>query len=724
MSQSSKPTSSFARAAIPWIVLLLTLSAAIFAALDVHRSQTAAEEQRFRREIDSVRSEIGTRLETYIATLRAGAALFNCSEFVTREEFHTFAISLEMQTYYPGIQGIAFTRRVGADGLDQLIQTVRSEGLSDFRVWPDGPRDEYHAIVYIHPMDSRNRAALGFDMYTEATRREAMDRARDTGQPAATGRVMLVQEIEHPKQYGFLIYVPVYAGGMTPATVEQRRQLLEGYVYAPFRAGDLLRGIFPQANRLVDFRLYDGNDISEHLLLHDGVTPRDTEPQFRQVLLLDDVAGRPWLIECVSTPAFEAAHSHRYPMLVILSGAVVGIILFGLTRAETAARNRAEITAAELRASEAALRRSESRFRRLADANLVGVAFATLDGRITAGNDELCRIFGCTQRDIAEGRIRWDCVTPPQSVAADDRAIQEMRERGTCTPYEKSFVRPDGTVIPVLIGVALMEESSNESVALVIDMTQQKRAEQAIDMARRAAEEANRLKDDFLATVSHELRTPLNAILGWTHLLRRDPSPSHADVQSAIEVIERSARSQVQLIDDLLDVSRIVSGNMRLEVVPIDPEPVIDAAVASLQPAMMAKDLQLVREIRRPLPRVLADSTRLQQIIWNLLSNAIKFTPRDGRITIAAEQVDGELRLQVSDTGIGIKPDFLPYVFDRFSQADPASRLGGLGLGLGIVRHLVELHGGVVSAASEGEHCGSTFVVRLPALSPDGLPQA
>src|SRR5690606_8326024 len=172
----------------------------------------------------------------------------------------------------------------------------------------------------------------------------------------------------------------------------------------------------------------------------------------------------------------------------------------------------------------------------------------------------------------------------------DQRAIQEMRDKGTCTPYEKSIIRPDGSTVPVLMGVAVIEGRPNESVALVIDLTHQKLAEQAIDMARRAAEDASRLKDDFLATVSHELRTPLNAILGWTHLLQRDAAPAPADVQRAIEVIERSARSQVRLVDDLLDVSRIVSGNMRLEVLPVDPEPIIDAVIASLQPAFIAND--------------------------------------------------------------------------------------------------------------------------------------
>jgi signal transduction histidine kinase len=233
--------------------------------------------------------------------------------------------------------------------------------------------------------------------------------------------------------------------------------------------------------------------------------------------------------------------------------------------------------------------------------------------------------------------------------------------------------------------------------------------------ARRHAEDANRMKDEFLATLSHELRTPLNAILGWVQVLRTgklDP----AAAARALETIERNSRAQAQLIADLLDVSRIITGKLRLDFKPVVLPRIIDAVLESVQPAASAKDIQLTLSLEPLSSPVLGDSDRLQQVIWNLLSNAIKFTPRSGGVEVRVREERPNAVLQVSDSGAGIRPDFLPYVFDRFRQADGALTRthGGLGLGLSIVRHLVELHGGTVEVASEGEGRGATFTVRLP----------
>jgi PAS domain S-box-containing protein len=231
----------------------------------------------------------------------------------------------------------------------------------------------------------------------------------------------------------------------------------------------------------------------------------------------------------------------------------------------------------------------------------------------------------------------------------------------------------------------------------------------------RQAEESSRLKEEFLATISHELRTPLSAILGWARMLRLGQL-SDQNAAKALETIERNARAQAQLIDDLLDVSRIITGKLRMDVRPADPKSFIDAAVESVRPAAEAKGVRVQKVIDTGPVSIPGDPVRLQQIVWNLLSNAIKFTPRGGRVQIRSERVNSHLEIVVSDTGQGIPPDFLPHVFDRFRQADQrASRQhGGLGLGLSIVRHLVELHGGTVSASSAGEGQGATFTVMLP----------
>jgi PAS domain S-box-containing protein len=237
----------------------------------------------------------------------------------------------------------------------------------------------------------------------------------------------------------------------------------------------------------------------------------------------------------------------------------------------------------------------------------------------------------------------------------------------------------------------------------------------AVQKAREAAEIANRLKDEFLATVSHELRTPLNAVLGWTSLLR-SKQMDESRRGKALETIERNARLQQKIVEDILDVSRIIAGQLRLEREPMPFRPVVESAVESARPMAAAKSIELTVALGDDPAIIIGDHDRLHQIVWNLLSNAIKFTPDEGAMRVSLDVTESRAELVVSDTGVGIAPDFLPHVFERFRQGDARSTRahGGLGLGLAIVRHLTEMHGGSVAAVSAGEGKGATFIVRLP----------
>jgi signal transduction histidine kinase/CheY-like chemotaxis protein len=263
-------------------------------------------------------------------------------------------------------------------------------------------------------------------------------------------------------------------------------------------------------------------------------------------------------------------------------------------------------------------------------------------------------------------------------------------------------LRVDGVEAPVVRGMA--HDVTDRRLALARERE-----------ARKEAEAANRLKDEFLATVSHELRTPLTSILGWARMLSEGGLDAARQAQ-ALETIWRNARAQVQLVDDLLDASRIVTGKLRLEVRPVNLSSVVEAAVDGVRPAADAKRISLRVLLEPRLGPVRGDPGRLQQVVWNLLSNAVKFTPERGRVEVRVERLDAHVAVVVSDSGRGISPEFLPHVFERFRQADPSTtRLyGGLGLGLAIVRHLVEAHGGSVRADSEGEGRGATFTIVLP----------
>lgn len=268
-------------------------------------------------------------------------------------------------------------------------------------------------------------------------------------------------------------------------------------------------------------------------------------------------------------------------------------------------------------------------------------------------------------------------------------------------------------------------ENFTGAVFLLSDITQRKRVEAERSLllvreqeARERSESANRLKDEFLATISHELRSPLNSMLGWLTLLRTT-AMSESRRSQAMETIERNARSQAQLVEDLLDVSRIIQGKLRLNIRTIELTAVIQTAIETLRPAANAKNIALESTLDRDAGTIAGDPDRLQQVIWNLLSNAVKFTPSGGQVRVRLERVDTHVKISVHDTGMGISPKFLPHVFDRFQQADGSMTrsYSGLGLGLAIARHLVELHGGYIQADSPGENQGATFTVQLPLIS-------
>lgn len=378
----------------------------------------------------------------------------------------------------------------------------------------------------------------------------------------------------------------------------------------------------------------------------------------------------------------------------------------------------------KLQTALSALQESEAKLRRLVESNIIGVVFGETD-TMTDANDAFLQMVGYSREDLLSGNLRWAEMTPNEYSYLDARGVEELLTVGSFTRFEKEYIRKDGSRVPILIGGALLEKEPMSWVCFVLDLTELKQTQKEQQQllirereARQEAEAANRLKDEFLATLSHELRSPLNAILGWTQLIRSRQLDAAATTK-AMSTIERNAKSQKQLIEDLLDVSTIITGKLRLNVRPVELVFVIESAIDTVRPAADAKAIQLQSVLDPSASLVWGDADRLQQVMWNLLSNAIKFTPKGGSVQVLLERVESYIEIAVSDTGQGISPDFLPYVFDRFRQADSSitRSYGGLGLGLAIVRHIVELHGGTVRVASSGEGQGATFTVQLPLMA-------
>jgi PAS domain S-box-containing protein len=375
---------------------------------------------------------------------------------------------------------------------------------------------------------------------------------------------------------------------------------------------------------------------------------------------------------------------------------------------------------------ESALREKEDLFRMMANTAPVMIWIADTEGHCTFFNKSWLDFTGKSLEDSLGDR--WAESVHQEDVEKTLILYRSSVEERTPFTMEYRFRRHDGEYRWVLeCGVPTFDTQGGFTgfIGSAIDITDRKKAEEEKEeslqrerAARTAAENANRLKDQFLATVSHELRTPLTAMFGWARMLRSGKL-DEPTFKKAIETIERNAETQTRLIEDLLDVSRIITGKLRLDVRPLDPVPVIQAAIDSIRPAAESRNIHIRSVLNPDAGPILADIARLQQIVWNLLSNAVKFTPKGGRIEVVLLKVGSNLKISVSDTGIGIRPEFLPFVFDRFRQQDSTDtrKFGGLGLGLSIVRHLAELHGGSVDVNSDGDNKGATFTVSLPLLA-------
>lgn len=363
------------------------------------------------------------------------------------------------------------------------------------------------------------------------------------------------------------------------------------------------------------------------------------------------------------------------------------------------------------------LRHAEERMRVLLD-SVQDYAICMLgpDGEIVSWNAGAGRVFGYSADEITGRNVACFYVAAERDAEAPAEHLRLAALQGRLE-FECLRVRRGGGTFDALELITPMRRADGtiRGFSMVVrDITERKRLEN--DLRRRADDlaAANRAKEDFLATLSHELRTPLNAMLGWTRLLRMGKLDA-AGMTRALETIERNARVQEQLIADILDVSRIVTGKLRMDLRPIDLDPVVDAALDALRPAAEAKGVHLASRIVRP-GTVMGDPDRLQQVVWNLLANAVKFTPPGGEVRVSLDRSGPYAQIEVTDTGEGMSADLLPYVFDRFKQGDATVTRphAGLGLGLSIVRHIVELHGGQVEATSAGKGTGATFSVRLP----------
>src|SRR5262249_2990656 len=347
------------------------------------------------------------------------------------------------------------------------------------------------------------------------------------------------------------------------------------------------------------------------------------------------------------------------------------------------------------------------------------IATKDLNGIVTSWNPGAEKLFGYEAAEMIGKPISM--LIPSDHPDEEPNILRRIRSGQSVDHYETKRITKDGRIIDISLTVSPIRDSQGKIIGaskIARDITEKKRIEEREREAKQRAEALSRSKDEFIATVSHELRTPMTAILGWVRMLASGQLKLDAQ-KKALEVIERNARSQAQLIEDLLDISRIISGKLKPTMTQVDLSTLIAAVVESHRPTAEVKSIRVRMSIDSTVKSVVGDEERLRQVLWNLLSNALKFTAYGGQVQISLDQVKSSARISVIDNGIGIKPAFLPYVFDRFSQADSSiTRFhGGLGMGLSIVKSIVEHHGGHVSVWSAGEGKGATFRVTLPLVT-------
>jgi PAS domain S-box-containing protein len=506
------------RSLLPYLILLLGLAFTFIVSYYFSKLAEAQDESRFGKSVQEIDDRIDKSVQTATALLRAGTGLFAASESVEPQEFADFIERIELPTHYPGILGIGFSKRLRPEEKPALIATMQKSGVADFKIWPDdSPRAEYHTIIYLEPNSSINKLAIGYDMFTEPVRRAAMEQARDTGLPTASGRVELVQERDLPpkqKQPGFLIYVPVYRNKARVSNVAERRKSLVGFVYSPFRLGDFLRPILDK-NYDVDFTIYDGSEPKPEQWLYSStpanLSNRQPNAQFT-TNKSHRLGERYWTIAYASKPSFEIGSSRAFLPYTFAAGVLLSLLFFAVTLAEVGARAAAERYASEVRDSEAtirktlaerelaeqAMRESEERYRELVE-NATDIVYTLdFDGRITSINEAAELITEYSQEELLRMNIA-DILTV-ESLPAGQQMLESKSDREP-TSYEVEIVSKSGRLLTLEISSRLTYKGG-EPVGIqgiARDISTRRRAEEAL---READQRALSAYERLLARIS------------------------------------------------------------------------------------------------------------------------------------------------------------------------------------------------------------------------------
>ncbi|MEP3896784.1 sensor histidine kinase [Rhodopirellula bahusiensis] len=686
--------------ALAWCILAISLTVTAIAWFLSSQYIRDRASDRFLFRVSEMEVSIEQRMLEYEQVLRGGVGLMEASNNVSRAEWRTYFENSRFQEYYPGIQGVGFSQVVDAEAKDAFVQSVRAEGFPDFDIRPAGERDRYTAIVYLEPFDWRNQRAFGFDMYSEETRRAAMDAAIASGDPTISGVVTLVQETEDDVQRGFLLYLPVFERGQPVETSEQRMAAVTGFVYAPFRSRDLMIGIRKSNLPDIEFKVYDSVDLTEDALLYDSSQPFLAEPKTGDAdFVLTKrlhLRGRDWTIHFESQPDFISGGESAISLAVAFVGLLVDVLLFLIIGSIGRQQRHAE-TLAEQMTSE--FRKAQKQFQAVCDTAHDPIVLLDQSKKVVYGNPATMDAFGFTGSELIGTSAN----------RLFERSLLEMEPLSSTTHDELLCVRKDGATFPARISTSYWHDGEQQIAAIIIrDVTEQKRADTLIRQHITELSRSNRDLDAFAYVASHDLRSPLRNIKHLADWVMEDtgdqlPAESAAHLQTLKQCIDRMD----QLLDDLLQYSR--AGRVHDRLTEVNTE-----ALVTKVSGMLAKPASMQVRIDGELPTFRTLKTPLETCLRNLINNAIKHHDReDGTIVVSALEKDDWIQFVVEDDGPGIATRFQKKVFEIFRTLAPSDWKSSSGMGLSIIKKTVETYGGKIELESElGE--GTRFILHWP----------
>ncbi len=712
---------------LPYLVMALSFLMTFFFWRQYDHSLNVRSQVVFKDRADEIMAKFSTRMTDDEQILRGAAGLFNASENVTRDEWRRYALSLSLDKNFPGFQGLGFTEVVHPKDLERHTERIRREGFPNYRLWPEGKRQEYTSIIYLEPFDWRNQRAFGYDMFSDPIRREAMSKARDLGEAVTTGPVTLVQETKADKQTGVLMYIPVYEQGLPLETVAQRRIAVKGYAYSPIRIKNFLSGTFPKMPNDIGFRIYIDKKPTPEGLLYDSVAdshlelPENYKGDLHTTRSFERF-GQNWLLTFESLPQFAQEQRKSQSRNYLIAGVTVSILLsviaFMLRSAHAGA-----IAAAQ------ALKESRELYRKISENSPAYIATFTPDGTITYVNPALANDLGRHQEELI-GKSFFEFLLPEYQGQVR-KGLSTLSPQNPTQTMEQALKGPREAVIwHEWTNRAVFDEHGGiaEFQAVGQDITERKKA--AEERARLEQQMLHAQKMESLGVlaggVAHDFNNILMAIIGNVDLSLmkiEEASPITANLRN----IEKAAMRAADLAKQML----AYSGKGRFVIEKLDLNRLIEKLHPILEPSL-PDNAVLTLKLHKPLPVVEADANQMRQILMNLFMNSVEALGENGgEITIRTDdrELDREslkdlllgeamaegryVVLEVADTGCGMEKEVLDKVFDPFFTTKFTGRGLGLAAALGIARG----HKGGIRITSEPGK-GSVFQVLLPTSEP------